>query len=265
MRVDVIGLGVTGMVTAELLQRLGHDVRVFDQDSATQERMVQKGFVPRDGNPAPVTFLCIPEWNVESALDDVAGESLPVVRSTTVPGTIAKLREQTKRHICHVPEFLREATALWDAMTADHVIIGTCCPAHEKMLETLFKPMACPIVSVDTTTSETIKIVTNAYLCTLITFWNEVSLITKNLGVSSTAVGRAAMLDERVSPYGAALHGAAFAGRCLPKDLDALIKLSESLGHDPLVLKAVQQLNNAMANNPAGEPTPASLQDQRAS
>ena len=32
---------------------------------------------------------------------------------------------------------------------------------------------------------------------------------------SSTAVGRAAMLDERVSPQRAALYGAGFAGRCL--------------------------------------------------
>ena len=264
MRADIIGLGVTGTVTAELLQRLGHDVRVYDQDPAAHQRMLQKGFLANEGNPAPVTFLCIPEWDLESALSDVAEESLPVVRSTTVPGTIAKLSEETKRHICHLPEFLRESTALWDELTADHFIIGVCCPAHSQMLETLLKPMACPLVTVDTTTSETIKIVTNAYLSMLITFWNEVSLITKNLGVSSTAVGRAAMLDDRVSRYGAAMHGAPFGGRCLPKDLTALIQLSESLGHDPVVLKAVQQLNDAMADGRLDQPLPAELQDRRA-
>ena len=122
----------------------------------------------------------------------------------------------------------------------------------------LFKPMACPIMPADTTTSETIKIVTNADLSTLITFSNEGSLIMKNLGGAPPLSGERRCWTS-VFPH--------TAQRCMvpPLQVDAYIKLSESLGHDPVVLKAVQQLNNAMTNNPAGEPTPARLQYKGAS
>jgi len=52
-------------------------------------------------------------------------------------------------------------------------------------------------------------------------------------------------MDERIGKYGT-VHGKAFGGKCLPKDLKAFIKFSESLGYEPRLLKAVEEVNETI-------------------
>ncbi len=74
---------------------------------------------------------------------------------------------------------------------------------------------------------------------------NEIFYVCEKLGVDSNTVARVAAMDERIGKYGT-IHGKAFGGKCLPKDLRALIRLSEHLGYDPELLKAVEKINKTI-------------------
>lgn len=252
MEINVIGSGVTGYATAETLRRLGHVVRICDVNPDRQHDMEGMGFLPLSPGKGQVTFFCVPEWNIREALAGAPPQGIWVVRSTTKPGDIAAMQECFGHHIVHLPEFLREATALADAMSPDRIVIGECCEGHGAVVEGIFSPLLAPLVRVDTHTSEMIKLVSNAHLSTLISFWNEVHAICDAAQINSTLVGKIVSLDPRISTYGAVLHGRPFGGFCLPKDLDTIIAAGQELHIQPLLLESVREVNTQLVEKTAG-------------
>jgi len=230
MKIQIIGAGVVGKATGHAFQRYGHLVVFKD-----------KGDVLED---ADVHFICVPEKVVENIiiqLQDIKG--LSVIRSTVLPGTTKQLSEKYTMHICHNPEFLREAIAEYDFLNSEYILIGQCCIKHGDILEMLYKPFNIPIVRVKPRISEMVKLVSNAHLAMLISFWNEIHQISENYG-DSHYIGSIASMNSRISTYGARMHGKAFGGHCLPKDINQLIGYAESIGYNPKLLKAVKQVNN---------------------
>jgi len=250
MKILILGAGVVGTTTGDGLERYGHRVVFYDVDDSKLKTLESSGFNVSDRlTNADVIMVCTPEENVENVVDKIITENIEgliVIRSTVLPGTTKQLATKSLRHICHNPEFLTAGRALWDFMNPYKIVIGECCKGHGDALEELYRPFRVPIIRVDPTTSEMIKIATNAYFSTLISFWNEMSNICKKIGVNSQVVGKSACLDARVSNYGAAMHGRKFAGRCLPKDLDQLIEFCEKFGYNPELLKAVKATNERM-------------------
>ena len=89
-----------------------------------------------------------------------------------------------------------------------------------------------------------IKYASNCMLATKISYWNEIFLICKELGIDSRAVANIAGLDPRIGKYGT-VHGKAFGGKCLPKDLKAFIAFARKY-REPKLLKAVDEINEEM-------------------
>jgi len=250
MEVNVVGVGVTGFATAEVLRRLGHQVRVRDNNPERQAQLGELGYQSLIDGVGEATFFCVPEWHVRSALDSTTAGGLWIIRSTTSPGYVRAFQDTYGRHILHLPEFLREATALQDALQPDRMIIGQCCPAHGEMVADLFAPLMCQMLRVDPTTSEMIKLVSNAHLSTLISFWNEIHQICERSQVNSTIVGRGVSMDHRISSYGAMMHGKPFGGFCLPKDLNSLIECARLSSFQPALLESVHEVNKRLAALP---------------
>ena len=211
-RIGIIGLGVVGRATLTGFRCFGYDVWGYDKDSQKTEC--------DEIQDADIYFVCTPEQAVEDVISQLAGfvTSLIVVRSTTPPGTIAKLQQKFERHICHNPEFLRERNALDDFMFPDRIVIGECCKEHGDILAFLYEHFHAPIIRVTPTISETIKIVTNAWLYTQIEFWNEVKEKCEALGIPPQVVANAVTMDPRISNYGSKMIGNKPGGKCLPKD-----------------------------------------------
>ena len=151
-------------------------------------------------------------------------------------------------HICHNPEFLREAVADYEFMNPHKIVIGECCEYAGDILEELYEPFNVPIVKVNPTTSEFIKLASNACLSTQISLWNQLKLIADKLGINSHIVGQALSLDPRISRYGASMHGQAYGGHCLPKDLAQLKQIAMEKGVTTLLLDAVKEINEWMKN-----------------
>lgn len=250
--IGIIGYGVVGKATAEVLWRLGYAVHIRDASPAAQARAVADGLhVLEEHTALDALFLCVPETVIDEAMASAPECALTVVRSSVPPGTTDALSEQYKRNLVHMPEFLREATATWDALNPQFMIIGAREEAAGQAVAKIFEPMRVPMAIVAPSTSEMVKLTMNTYFHTLISFWNEIHLMCELVGVESHIVGRLAAQDPRISPYGAHMHGDPAGGRCLPKDIAQMIGFAESVSYEPELLRAVQHMNERLESNKA--------------
>jgi len=250
LKIQIIGSGSVGLATGDGLSRFDHEV-IFQDISIPRLYFLQEmGFsvTSEIQTDYEINFVCVPEDKVRSVIKAYRGKELLVIRSTVPIGTTTELSKTHGLHICHNPEFLREAIALHDFLNPYRIVIGECCEEHGDILEALYKPFNCPIIRVGPKTSEACKLIANAHLSTLISFWNEARWLCDKWKINSHVVGRIAALDPRISEYGAHRHGRSFGGSCLPKDLDALIKEYDKLELDPYLLCAVKQINKEMEN-----------------
>src|SRR5208283_2971313 len=111
-----------------------------------------------------------------------------------------------------------------------------------EILETLYRPLNCPIVVVKISTAELVKHAANAFLSTKISFINMVADLCETVGADVGEVARGLGLDPRIG--GQFLQaGIGFGGYCFPKDLRALIHLAEERGVDFGILKEVERVN----------------------
>ena len=253
MIVGIIGYGVVGTATAEVLRRLGHPVIVWDTNPGRMEAAYAEGYGYLNQNTkAEVLFLCVSENNLREALASAPDSPITVIRSTVPPGTTEALSAELGRPLAYMPETLREATALWDALNPAFILIGSQSQEQGQTLSQLFSPLMGPIFLVPPSTAEMVKLALNAYLHTLISFWNEVHLICQATGIQSHVVGKLCSQDPRVSPYGSTMHGRPAGGRCLPKDLVQLIAFAEAKGYVPELLKAIRQVNYKLVGSGDG-------------
>jgi len=176
-----------------------------------------------------------------------------VVKSTVVPGTTEKIVIPTlEKHsgkkagkdfgVCMNPEFLREGDAVKDFLNPDRIVIGEHDEKGGDKLDRVYSWSKAPRIRCTPTTAEMIKYASNALLATKISFINEIGNQCKTLGIDVYDVARGVGLDHRISPH-FLQAGPGFGGSCFPKDVKALAKQAEELGLQPLLLKAVLEVN----------------------
>ncbi len=190
---------------------------------------------------------------IGKVLRDKDGFHVVVVKSTVVPGTtegVVKpiLEEQSGKRafedfgLAMNPEFLREGVALKDFLNPDRIVLGVKDEKTRKLLEELYSPINAPKLVTDIKTAEMIKYASNALLATKISFANEIGNICKKLGIDSWKVFEGVGLDHRISPH-FFRSGLGFGGSCFPKDVRAIIKKAKGVGEEPIILKAVIEVN----------------------
>jgi UDPglucose 6-dehydrogenase len=232
---------------------------------------------------ADVVFICVGTPPTESgeadlsAIDNVARmiakESRTpklVVEKSTVP---AQTGEQLKRalevysanrdvkfRVASNPEFLREGTAVEDFFHPDRIVIGVEEKASEEQLRELYRPILegryrCPVhqpncppaatpefVVTTIASAELIKHASNSFLGLKISYANVLADLCERLGGNVEEVTRAVGLDPRIG--GQFLKaGLGFGGFCLPKDIQAFVKLADRAGVDFGILKEAERVN----------------------
>ncbi len=140
------------------------------------------------------------------------------------------------------PEFLREGTAIEDSLKPDRVVFGTDSDRAKKLLMELYGPLGVPIVATDIQSSELIKHASNSFLAMKISFINAVANVCEKSGANVEQVAEGMGLDRRIG-RNFLNAGIGFGGFCFPKDLQAFIRISEKLGYDFNLLKAVEDIN----------------------
>ncbi len=232
---------------------------------------------------ADVIFICVGTPPTESgeadlsAIDNVArmiakASSSPklVIEKSTVPAqtggqlkralTVYATNPGTSFRVASNPEFLREGTAVHDFFHPDRIVIGVEDKESEQQLRELYQPILegrfrCPVhqptcpptatpefVVTTIPSAELIKHASNSFLALKISYANVLADLCERLGGNVEEVTRAVGLDPRIG--GQFLKaGLGFGGFCLPKDIQAFIRLAEQSGVDFGLLREAEHVN----------------------
>ena len=151
--------------------------------------------------------------------------------------------------VCMSPEFLREGQAIYDFMNPSRIIIGEYDKRSGDILCSIHESLNAPILRTNLRTAEMIKLATNAFLATKISFINEIGNICKQLGIDTYDVARGMGMDDRIgSKFLSA--GIGFGGSCLPKDIRILVSGAKQAGYQPEFLEEISTLNEKQALKP---------------
>ena len=180
-----------------------------------------------------------------------------VVNKSTVPvGTADQVAEciaagLTARgadipfEVCSNPEFLKEGSAVADALRPDRIIIGARSEAtvaeFRRMYES-FNRNHDKMMFMDPRSAELTKYAANAMLATKISFINEIANIAEAVGADVELVRQGMGCDPRIG-YQFIYPGAGYGGSCFPKDVQALDYLAKQSGTEAHILPAVHTTN----------------------
>ncbi len=181
-----------------------------------------------------------------------------IMKSTVPCGTGASLRrvfdEQDKGGLAYVscPEFLKEGTAVKDFLHPDRVVIGDGGGWAGDAVVELYAPLGAPLVRTDIASAEMVKLASNAFLATKISFINEIANVCEPTGADVVEVARGMGLDDRIgSKFLQA--GIGYGGSCFPKDVDALKQLAGNSGYHFQLLTAVIEVNELQKRRVIGK------------
>jgi UDPglucose 6-dehydrogenase len=288
--IGVIGAGWVGLVTAACFAELGHDVYVRDIVAEKVETLA-RGEVPiyepglselitsnserlhfttEMGEVLPnanLLFCCVdtpPSYSGDADLSRVervvaevgASADHALVMKSTVPVGTGRSIHRRAPDLGYVsnPEFLKEGTAVADFMHPDRVVVGAepdSQPFADRVAA-LYEPLDAPIVRTDVASAEMIKLASNAFLATKISFINEIANVSEELGANVDEVARGMGLDSRIGPQ-FLRAGLGYGGSCFPKDVTALKQLAGNTGYHFQLLTAVIEVNELQKRRAIGK------------
>jgi UDPglucose 6-dehydrogenase len=181
-----------------------------------------------------------------------------VMKSTVPSGTGVSVRrmfeEQGKGGLAYVscPEFLKEGSAIKDFMHPDRVVIGDVGDWAGDAVVELYAPLDAQLVRTDIASAEMVKLASNAFLATKISFINEIANVCEETGADVVEVARGMGLDDRIGPK-FLQAGIGFGGSCFPKDVDALKQLAGNSGYHFQLLTSVIEVNELQKRRVIGK------------
>jgi UDPglucose 6-dehydrogenase len=255
----------------EVLQRAVAEKKIFYTSDAAEA--IRAG---------EVIFICVgtpPKETGEadlSAIDHVARQIAQeartpklVVEKSTVPAlTGVQLQKAlaaysrggaVKFQVASNPEFLREGTAVADFFHPDRIVVGVENEASAGVMREIYTPILdrkfhCPVhngkcpdksgelLITTINSAELIKHACNSFLALKISYANVISDLCEKIGADVEEVTHAMGLDPRIGTQ-FLKAGLGFGGFCFPKDIQAFIHLSSSMGVEFDMLKAAERVN----------------------
>ena len=244
--IGIVGCGFVG----QALLRLFGECPVYDP---------AKGLTDRETiNRCRFAFVCVPtptgpQGECDTHLVDetvrwVESEII-VIRSTVAPGTTDRLRRETGKRIVFQPEYIGETVAhpLLDHQMQNFAVLGG--PIEDTSpVANLYKRFfhaSLRFYFTTALTAELVKYMENAFYATKVTFCNEFFDIARTLGVDYNELREVWLADPRISRDHTFVYpeDRGFSGKCLPKDVSAIIAAVEAQGFTPDLLKAVMAVN----------------------
>ena len=234
-----------------------HEPGLFELVAANRERLHFTTEMPEVLADARLLFCCVdtpPTYSGDADLSRVGavvaalpegGEHALVMKSTVPAGTGAAIR-RGKPDLSYVscPEFLQEGSAVKDFMHPERVVVGAD-PGDEWAADAvaeLYGPLGGELVRTDVASAEMIKLASNAFLATKISFINEIANVCEGVGADVGEVARGMGLDSRIGPK-FLQAGIGYGGSCFPKDVSALKMLAGNSGYHFQLLNSVIEVN----------------------
>ncbi len=234
-------------------ERLHFSTEIGDALGAARLQFVAVGTPPTYSGDADLSA-------VHAVADAIpASDDHALVMKSTVPcGTGASLvrdfGQQGKSGLGYVscPEFLKEGSAVRDFLHPDRVVVGDTGDWAGDAVVQLYEPLGAPLVRTDVASAEMVKLASNAFLATKISFINEIANVCEETGADVIEVARGMGLDDRI---GAKFlqAGIGYGGSCFPKDVEALKQLAGNSGYHFQLLTAVIEVNELQKRRVIGK------------
>jgi UDPglucose 6-dehydrogenase len=247
VRVGIVGVGAVGTA----MSRMFPGAALYDEIKALGSRA--------EINACDVVFVSVPTPRaadgssdssiVENVIGWIAAPTV-VIRSTVAVGTTRRLAMKYHKSLVFQPEY-------GPAETPDHpfndlrnvrwIILGgerdACVRALRAWQGVYNSDVTVRFTSYEA--AELAKYMENAYLALKVTFCNEFFEIADGVGVEYDELRELWLMDPRIgrSHTWVQPDSRGFAGRCLPKDLDAIITTAERIGVEPELLREVRRSN----------------------
>lgn len=238
-------------------------------EEAVQESsfsFITVGTPSREDGSVELGYVVSATRGIGSALRRMDDHHVVVVKSTVPPGTtrgtILPELERSSGRVCGVdfglcanPEFLREGSAVEDALRPDRIVIGYVDRESGERLLALYREFYGPglpsIIMTDSVNAELIKYASNAFLAMKVSFINMVARLCEHLpGGDVDVVARGMGLDKRIAPY--FLNASmGWGGSCFPKDLRALRGVFTEHGITPHLIDATIRANEEQVKHVA--------------
>jgi UDPglucose 6-dehydrogenase len=197
-------------------------------------------------------------WTVVDELPGLGGDPVLVLKSTVPVGTGEKVRNVLdQRGLSHVgyvsnPEFTAEGRAVQDFLHPDRVLIGAFDADDGERVAELYRNVDGPVVQMDVPSAEMVKLASNAFLMTRISFINEIANVCEATGADVVKVAEGVGLDHRLGPH-FLRAGVGWGGSCFPKDSLALKQLAANSGYHFQLLNAVIEVNELQKRRVIGK------------
>ena len=254
-RIAIVGLGMVGGALQRYFEKIrGIKPLLYDNGKNLGS--------PQEINKAEVIFVCVPtpfdkEKNkfdlsyVKNTFLKIKGEKVVVIKSTVLPGTTESLQKTYPQHkILFNPEFLTELTADQDMFYPDRQIVGYTKKSYNVAKDILqILPLAPFERILPATEAETVKYFGNAWFSTKVVFANQMYDLCKALNIDYDRMMKAAAADKRIGRthlevWHKGYRG--YGGKCLNKDIRALIQLADEKGVNLKLHKIVEEINNKL-------------------
>lgn len=246
-RLGVVGYGVVGRAKRTLFP----DAVIYDvaPNSPSDRQAV---------NECDISFVCVPTPPLPDGSCDISsveevvswlGTPIIVIHSTIPPGTTEELGRRHGKNLVFQPEYLGGTAShpLADLRARDFVILGGDPEATSRVAAAYSEVYHSSLrfFFTDSRTAELAKYMENAFYATKVLFCSEFRRIAQVLGVRYDRLREIWLADPRISRDHTFAYSddPGFGGKCLPKDLSAIIECLERHGHAPELLTAVRDIN----------------------
>lgn len=256
----------------EVLRRAVADKKIhYTSDAGEAIRAGEVIFIcvgtpPRDDGQADLSAI---DHVARQIATEAATPKLVVEKSTVPALTGVQLQKalaaysrggDVKFQVASNPEFLREGTAVLDFFHPDRIVVGVEDEKSAATLREIYKPILerkfhCPIhagkcpdgsrgelLITTINSAELIKHASNSFLALKISYANVIADLCERIGADVEEVTHAMGVDPRIGTQ-FLKAGLGFGGFCFPKDIQAFIHLSSSVGVEFDMLKAAERVN----------------------
>lgn len=250
MRIAIVGYGFVGKALSTLLGT-SHDIFVYDKYDSVFSTPVSKLNI----NSCNLAFISVPTPSIaETGACDVSEVydvfdwlRVPAcIKSTVPPGTTNNLSTRTGLPIAFSPEYIGERPGHeWQSPTScGFVIVGGNSETCDVVIKAYQEASNAPLsyIKTNATAAELCKYMENCFLAAKVCFVNQFFDIATGFGVEFEELRRLWLLDSRIGHSHSSLHPRGLGGKCLPKDLRALIASARPIS-DVSFLEAVYDFN----------------------